>query len=286
MLDAALDQRSVQVTVRGENGRERLLWLDLNNTTALLEKGGLLKNLGITPWRPAVPAVVGRLVTGGAAERAGLQPGDRILEADGIVIADWEQWVDFVRSRPEHDISLEVERGGRTIHLQLRPDRIEEDGEAVGRIGTFVATPDKHLNDHMRTTVRYGVFDALEASLGKTWDMTTLTLRTLWKMVRGQASVENLSGPISIARYAGQSAMVGLTAFLGFMALVSVSLGVLNLLPVPVLDGGHLLYYLIEFFKGSPVSETTQQIGQQIGIALLICLMALAFYNDIARLTG
>ena len=136
----------------------------------------------------------------------------------------------------------------------------------------------------MRVVVRYGVFAAVPQALNKTWEVTTLTLRTLWKMVSGRASVENLSGPISIARYAGQSAAVGLVTFLGFLGIVSVSLGVLSLLPVPILDGGHLLFYLVELVKGSPVSETVQLAGQKIGITLLLALMSLAFYNDIIRL--
>jgi len=136
----------------------------------------------------------------------------------------------------------------------------------------------------MRVVVRYGLLGAVPQALNKTWEVTTLTLRTLWKMASGRASVENLSGPISIARYAGQSAAIGLVTFLGFLGIVSVSLGVLNLLPVPILDGGHLLFYLVELVKGSPVSETTQLAGQKIGITLLLALMSLAFYNDIIRL--
>jgi regulator of sigma E protease len=136
----------------------------------------------------------------------------------------------------------------------------------------------------MRVVVRHGLLGAFPAALGKTWEVTTLTLRTLWKMVTGKASVENLSGPISIAQYAGQSATIGLVAFLGFLGIVSVSLGVLNLLPVPILDGGHLLYYLVELVKGSPVTEATQLVGQKIGIVMLLALMSVAFYNDILRL--
>jgi regulator of sigma E protease len=136
----------------------------------------------------------------------------------------------------------------------------------------------------MRVVVRYGPLQAVPEALGKTWGVTTLTLRTLWKMVTGKASVESLSGPISIAQYAGQSAAIGLATFLGFLGIVSVSLGVLNLLPVPVLDGGHLLFYLLELVKGSPVSEAAQLLGQKIGIALLLALMSLAFYNDLVRL--
>jgi regulator of sigma E protease len=209
--------------------------------------------------------VIERLVEGSAGERGGLLPGDEVIVAGETPIRHWEHWVDFVRERPGVPIELQVLRNDELVTLLVTPDRETEKGVEIGRI-------------------RHGLLAAIPAAFGKTWEVTTLTLRTLWRMVSGRASVENLSGPISIARYAGQSAAVGLATFLGFLGIVSVSLGVLNLLPVPILDGGHLLFYLVEAIKGSPVSEATQLAGQKIGITLLLLLMSLAFYNDLVRL--
>jgi regulator of sigma E protease len=283
LLDASLaESGSVALTVRDPLGDERHLQVQFDTSNELLQAGGVLENFGLEPWRP--PAVIDRLVAGGAGERAGLLPGDRIVRADGVPVSSWEQWVDYVRDRPERAIRLQVVRDAREVTLDLVPDSVTEKDETIGRIGAYVRLPGDEQRATMRVVVRYGPLQALPEALGKTWGVTTLTLRTLWKMVTGKASVESLSGPISIAQYAGQSAAIGLATFLGFLGIVSVSLGVLNLLPVPVLDGGHLLFYLLELIKGSPVSEAAQLLGQRIGIALLLALMSLAFYNDLVRL--
>jgi regulator of sigma E protease len=258
------------------------LQASFESSDELLQKGGVLENFGLTPWQP--PAVIDRLVEDGAGARAGLQPGDRIVQADATAINSWSQWVEYVRARPGQVIEVRVLRADQEHVLQLTPATVTDAGQTIGRIGAYVRLPDDEQRATMRVVVRYGPLQAVSEALDKTWDVTTLTLRTLVKMVSGGASVENLSGPISIARYAGQSATIGLAAFLGFLGIVSVSLGVLNLLPVPVLDGGHLLYCLIELAKGSPVSEAAQLVGQKIGIALLLALMSLAFYNDLIRL--
>lgn len=283
LLDAGLgEHQAIRLTVRGADGRERHLQASMPGQGELLEKGGVLKNFGVGLWQ--LPPVIDEVITSGAAEAAGMQGGDRVLSADGVVIDSWNDWVGYVRERPEQAVQVTVLRGDNEVQLTLVPARKLESGAGIGFIGASVQLPDKEQRDTMRVVVRHGVLGAVPAALGKTWEVTTLTLRTLWKMVTGGASVENLSGPISIARYAGQSAAIGLAAFLGFLGVVSVSLGVLNLLPVPVLDGGHLLYYLLEVVKGSPVSESAQLIGQKIGIAMLLALMSVAFYNDILRL--
>jgi len=283
LLDASLeDTGSVDMSVRDTRGGTRQLQASFTTGSELLQKGGVLENFGLSPWRP--PAVIDRLVAGGAGERAGLQPGDRVIKADAESISNWEQWVEYVRERPGRTIVVQVLRDGRELSLKMVPEQVTDNGESIGRIGAYVRLPSDEQRATMRVVVRYGPLAAVPEAGYKTWEVATLTLRTLWKMVTGQASVESLSGPISIAQFAGQSAAVGLAAFLGFLGIVSVSLGVLNLLPVPVLDGGHLLFYVLEFIKGSPVSEAVQILGQKIGIALLLALMTLAFYNDLVRL--
>ncbi len=283
LLTANLDGKNiVNLRVVDSAGNKRYLQAFFGSPDALLKKGGVLDNFGLGPWRP--PAVIERLVEGGAGERAGILPGDKVVHADDTPISNWEQWVEYVRARPGERITTQVMRQGKLVELSVTPDRESENGNSIGRIGAYVQLPGEQERATMRVVVRYGLLEAVPEALYKTWDVTTLTLRTLWKMVNGRASVENLSGPISIARYAGQSASVGLATFLGFLGIVSVSLGILNLLPVPILDGGHLLFYLVEIVKGSPLSETAQLVGQKIGIALLLALMSIAFYNDLVRL--
>jgi regulator of sigma E protease len=285
LLDGALDRRSLSLEVESEDGRLRQVTLDLGAVQGLLDRGDLLERLGMLPWRPPLPAVIERVVDGGAAARAGLRAGDRILSADDRPLADWDAWVEYVQQRPEQPIRARIERDGAQLEVNVRPERANVDDAVIGRIGAYVRVPPE-LGAELRAETRYGPLAAVGQSLIKTWDMSALTLRTLWKMLVGQASLDNISGPLSIAQYAGHSASIGLGTFLSFLAIVSISLGVLNLLPVPVLDGGHLMYYLIELLKGSPVSERTELLGQRVGIALLLALMSLALYNDFARLLG
>jgi regulator of sigma E protease len=283
LLNANLKGKEiVNLRVLDSAGNERYLQAYFETPDALLKKGGVLDNFGLSAWRP--PAVIERLVEGGAGERAGMLPGDKVVYADNSPIRNWEQWVEYVRERPGERIAMQLLRNGERVELSVTPDRASENGNSIGRIGAYVQLPSEEERATMRVVVRYGLLEAVPEAVNKTWEVTTLTLRTLWKMVSGRASVENLSGPISIARYAGQSAAIGLATFLGFLGIVSVSLGVLNLLPVPILDGGHLLFYLLEMVKGSPISETAQLVGQKIGITLLLALMSLAFYNDLVRL--
>ena len=279
MLDNAMDSGEVVIKVERPNepGQiERLIHFD--GIPDDLNRGGLLDFVGLRPYRPAIPAIIGKLAPNGSADRAGLEVGDKIISVDGEAIDDWEQLVDYVRARPERQIEVGVDRGVEQLKLSITPVRVEGD---VGKIGAGVQMQD--MPEELKSEVKYGPAIALARAASKTWDMSFLTLRMLGKMVTGDISLSNLSGPISIARYAGYSASIGFVSFLTFLAIVSISLGVLNLLPVPMLDGGHLLYYLVEFFKGSPVSENTQIIGQKLGIAMLLGMMLLAFYNDILR---
>lgn len=285
LLDTAMEGEVSRIEVRRE-GTLRMVELDLSRDNRLLEGTFILETLGIRPWRPVLPPVIDRVVSGGAADTAGLRGGDLIISADDQPIDDWAAWVDYVQSHPGQPIAVGIERDGARTSIQLTPEPVSDGGTGtVGRIGAYVRMP-QGLGESMRTEVRYGPVDALTESLRKSWSMSVLMLKMLGKMVVGEASVENLSGPISIAQYAGQSASVGLVPFIMFLAVISISLGIINLLPIPLLDGGHLLYYMIEAVKGGPLSETAQALGQRFGIAFLILLMGLAFYNDLSRVFG
>jgi regulator of sigma E protease len=241
-----------------------------------------LQGLGVTPWRPTVPAVIGQLVPEAAAEQAGLAVGDEVLAVDGDSVADWIDFVERVRTSPGRALTLEVKRGDETLSLGLTPGEKTEDGEKVGYIGAgaqAVSWPESALRD-----IRYGPLEAVAQATQRTGEMTLLTLGAIRKMLVGLISPSNLSGPITIARIAGDSARSGLEGFISFLAYLSISLGVLNLLPIPMLDGGHLMFYLIEAVRGRPVSERVQDVGLRIGIALVGTLMLMALYFDVMRL--
>jgi regulator of sigma E protease len=225
------------------------------------------------------------VLAGEPADRAGLQSGDRILAVDGMGVTDWAQWVEYVRERPQQKLEVEIERAGEIRILSLTPEIKGQGEQAYGRIGAAVSVPEG-LMEGYRSLVRYGPIDALGQALNKTWDLSTLMLRMLGKMVTGEVSVKNLSGPISIADSAGKSASFGFVYFLKFLAVVSISLGVLNLLPIPVLDGGHLFFFLIEAVKGGPLSERFVEQGQKIGMLILLIIMSIAFYVDLNRFLG
>jgi len=286
IMGAALRQDAVAVEARDQERGRRAMELDLSGIVLDdLTRGQFFDTVGLQPRRPLIPPVIGFVEPGGPAERSGLADGDRIVSADGEAIADWRSWVTYVRSHPEQVVSLKVDREGVLIELSLRPERVEGDDGPMGRIGAGVRQPEAAL-DQFYVTERYGPAAAFTHGLRKTWEVSALTLRMFWKILTLQVSVENLSGPISIAQYAGHSAQIGVSRFLEFLGIVSISLGILNLLPIPLLDGGHLMYYLIELLKGRPVSEEAQLMGQRLGIAMLVGLMSLAFYNDLARLFG
>ncbi len=281
----ALDGEDLPVRVRDVGGRESVHRLAGPALAGLPENPAILSALGLSQARPLLPPVIGEVVLGGAAEAGGLLAGDRVIEVDGEPVATWQGWVDLVRQHPERPLRVRVLRDASELDLTITPRRQEEQGQSVGKIGAAVMVPEALFQGY-RTEVRLGPLDALGAATAKTLDMSWLMLRIVGRMVTGQASVDNLSGPISIAEAAGKTAGYGLSAFLKFLAVVSISLGVLNLLPIPVLDGGHLLYFLIEGIKGSPLSERAQEQGMKIGIAVLAGLMTLAFYVDISRLLG
>ncbi len=242
-----------------------------------------LAEFGITPWRPAVPPVLGQISEGGRAEAAGLQPGDRIVAVNGEAIGSWFELVDFIRNAPEQTLQVTMERNGSEQSLSVTPEaRTEESGQSIGFVGAGVEAiswPEEVLRD-----VSYGPFAAIPVALSETWADTRLTLVAIKKMVTGLLSPTNLSGPITIARVAEASVSSGFEDFVRFLAYLSVSLGILNLLPVPVLDGGHIVYYTIEALRGKPLSEQAQAFGLRIGMAMILTLMVFALYNDLMRL--
>ena len=287
LVGGVVERSVATLTVRDAQDRQRALALDLGAISIdSMAEGNLLDLLGVEPARPRVPAVIGQVVRDGAAWQAGLQEDDEIIAVDGAPVRDWQHWVELVRSAPDTPLAVDISRAGATVALALTPAaKVTEQGERFGFIGASL-TPDFSSDPTLFATEAYAPHISLLKGVGKTVDMSVMTLQILGRMISGQASLKNLSGPVSIAQYAGQTAQLGLVAFLGFLALVSISLGILNLLPIPLLDGGHLFYYLVEFLKGSPVSLSTQLLGQRVGIALLFSLMALAIYNDILRLAA
>ena len=242
-----------------------------------------LEQLGLAPDFPVFPPVMGRILEDEAAAAAGLQVGDRIASADGQLVDDWQSWVEYVRERPGRLIKLQVERDGRLIAIDLIPKAAGTQDEPVGRIGAAAQVPEG-IWDKYRVHHSLGMLEAIPAAVVKTWDFSVLTLKVMWRIITGEASLKNLGGPITVADAAGQAVSAGLVQFLKLLAIISVSLGVLNLLPVPVLDGGHLLYFALEGMRGKPLSEEVMLQGQQIGMALLLALMGLVLYQDISRL--
>ncbi len=244
------------------------------------------RELGLIPWAPAMPPVIGTVSTSSAADLAGLQARDVVLEINGHVIKEWSQVVEEIVASPEKAMTWRIDRGGERFYMTVTPG-MERDGlsdQWRGRLGIAVAEANVHIPDEYKRSNGLGPVTALVAAVGKTWQIMSLSLTSLWKMLTGLIGVDNLSGPITIVKVAGQSASMGWQAFVGFMALLSVSLGVLNLLPIPVLDGGHLLYYAIEAIWRRPLPESVQLLGLRVGVALMGSVMLLAILNDIRRL--
>ena len=241
-----------------------------------------IKSLGIRPWRPALLPVLAELDPEGPAQAAGLRTGDRLLALNGQAVNEWQQVVDWVRERPEAKVSLRVERDGAQLDIPLTLAARGDAPASTGYLGAGVKGID--WPPEMMREVSYGPLEAVAEGARRTWTMSVLTLDSLRKMLFGELSVKNLSGPITIAKVAGASAQSGMGDFLNFLAYLSISLGVLNLLPIPVLDGGHLLFYLIEWARGRPLSERVQGWGVQIGISLVVGVMLLALVNDLGRL--
>ncbi|MBS1188723.1 MAG: Peptidase putative rane-associated zinc metallopeptidase [Rhodocyclaceae bacterium] len=246
-------------------------------------EGDLFERLGLRFYRPRIKPVISKVQPGGAGARAGLEVGDEVVAIDGAPIASWPDVVTRVRESPDKVLAFDVLRQGRIVGLAVKPEALANGGKTFGRIGV-AAADDAQARAEVRAFISYGWLEAGRKALRETWEQSSFSLVMLGKMLTGEVSWRNLSGPVTIADYAGQSAKAGLEYYLKFMALVSISLGVLNLLPIPVLDGGHLLYHMIEVVKRSPLSERAMELGQQIGLSILFALMAFAFFNDINRL--
>ena len=283
VLQGALQREALRVEVAGQRGDISMHVLDLRNYPSEEVESDTLERIGLRLYRPPLDPVFGRVVPGSAAERAGLRTGDRVTHAEGAAVRTWEALVQSVRAHPGTVLPLTVERDGARLRIDVLPDVVSENGTRIGRIG---AAPEIPASDADRIVVRvsYGPLDSLGKAVVKTWDISVFSLRMLGKMLVGEVSWKHLSGPVTIADYAGQSAQMGWLAYATFLALISISLGVLNLLPIPLLDGGHLMYYFVEIITGSPVSERAMELGQRVGLALLLVIMAFAFYNDINRL--
>ena len=285
LLDAMSSRGVTSLSVRGSDGASRQAELrvpDPAERRRLTEPAELFRGLGFQFWTPPVPAVLGPVTPDGPAARAGLLAGDRIIAIDGVPMKDFRQIVEYVSARPGERLSIEYQRGGSTHSAQVQVASEEAGGKRIGRIRVVqpagVSYPPSML---LHTDLTAPA--ALARAGGEAWSMTVLQARLFWRMVLGRVSLKNLSGPLSIAEFAGDSAEAGIAPFLSFLVLISLSLGFLNLLPIPILDGGQILFQVVEWLKGSPLSERAQALGQQVGIALLIVLMGVALYNDIAR---
>jgi len=282
VLQGALQRETLRFEVARARGDISMHVLDLRQFSSQDVESDTLEKLGLRLYRPPLDPVIGRVVAGGAADRAGLLPDDRLIRADDVPVASWEQLVQVIRERPGTGLRLTVERGGAPLAIALVPDAVTENGIRIGRIGVAPRIPAAE-SERIVIRVSYGPLESLARAAVKTWDISVFSLKMLGKMLIGEVSWKHLSGPVTIADYAGQSAQMGWLSFATFLALVSISLGVLNLLPIPLLDGGHLMYYSVEIIKGSPVSERAMELGQRVGLALLLFIMAFAFYNDFNR---
>ena len=283
LIDQGLDGGQLDISVLDADGFEVTRSIQLGDTRVLEDETDIVAKLGFEMWRPDLPPEIGGVLEEGAASQAGLLKGDIIRTINTVPVSAWSEIVELVRSSPGQVLRFAVDRADQRLEIDVIPGSRKQGEEEVGYIGAYQNIPDE-VRDQMLVEIKYGIFESVPKAVAKTWDMSLLTLRVLWKMVTGEASLNNISGPITIAQYAGVTATIGFTTFVGFLAIISVSLGVLNLLPIPMLDGGHLLYYLIETIKGGPVSETFEARGQQIGVMILALLMMIALFNDFQRL--
>ena len=285
LLEAAVKGETIEIEIEEASSHRSIKRLAMERLDKADLDKDFLGKLGITAYRLKVEPVLDVVTPDGAAAKAGLRTGDRITSSEGKQISRWQELVEVIANHPGESVPLSVERDGALLALVVIPDRITEEGRSFGRIG-IKPRVDRALESKLNTIVRYGPIESVARSVNRVWEMSIFSLKMMGRMITGDISWKNLSGPLTIADYAGQSAQLGWVPYLTFLALISISLGVLNLLPIPVLDGGQLMYYMAELLTGSPVSERVMEIGQQVGLTLLLGLTAFAFYNDIHRLVA
>ena len=282
LLKQSLERPSVEMEVLNTNNEQIFLtisFVGINQDPEI----DILKRLGIAEAQPWVAAIISEVLPKSAAQKAGLQANDRVTSINGLPVNDWQSMVQIIQASPNKSLTFKVLRQQQTLEITATPEAIHDNGKTVGRLGAS-AKPSQTEIDKMLININYSPAQSMYQALKKTWTTSTFSLKMLWKMLTGKVSVKSLSGPVTIATIAGESANLGIKPFLEFLALVSISIGVLNLLPIPVLDGGHLMYYIAEIVKGSPVSTKTMLAGQKIGFGLLGLLMTIAIFNDFNRL--
>ncbi|HPY39057.1 MAG TPA: RIP metalloprotease RseP [Thiolinea sp.] len=285
LVESFLQDKTLQVQVETQGGGAAERRLDLTEVALFKEENDVLSKVGLEPWAPKLDLMLGQIVPGSPAEKAGLQPKDKVLAVDGNKPESADAFVKYIQQHADKPITLQIERASGLTDITVTPALKEKEGKQVGQVGAGVGEvvpPEVIAN--LQFKQRLGPIDSFTKSVQKTWQMSVVTLKLMGRMLTGEVSLKNISGPVTIAKYSGETASAGLPYYLGFLAVVSISLGILNFMPIPMLDGGHLLYYVIEIVKGSPVSPRFEEYGLRFGMAVVGCIMVLALYNDIMRL--
>ena len=282
-LVIALQAGNVTVGVQDAQGVVTARIMDVEANPASVDAATQGQGVGI--WPIKVKSEISQVLPNSAAERAGLKAGDKVIAVNGQKLLGWKDWVDVIKASPGKDLRLDVQRQGQMLSLMLRPDSEDKGQQLEGKAGV-AASIDNDWEAQVKTQREVGIGESVVLAAQKTWNLSALTLKFLGKLIMGEASIKGISGPVSIGEMAGKSAMMGLETYIQFLAVISISLGVMNLLPIPVLDGGHLLYYIIEWVRGKPLSEHVQTVGLKIGLCIMGLFMLVAFFNDFTRIFG